>query len=86
MVKAFIYEENGKFYLADKYHLNIILFRTAEERQRWINEYRKEIGQLDVIASKPDVMDALAEGLDVDEATKKEVAERHGIPYGGGGS
>ncbi len=41
-----LWEEDGKYYLSDEYDLNRIVFKSAEERQQWMESYEAKLGEI----------------------------------------
>ena len=54
--EIYTFEEDGRFYITDQYDTTRVIFNSAEERQKWIDGYFKDIGEAIVIEHKPDVM------------------------------
>jgi len=77
---CYVWEEGGYFYLTDKYDLRHVRFHFREERQKWIDGFKEATGKdLIVHEGKPDVIEALSEGLQVSEEVKDQVAEKYSI-------
>ena len=58
-----LWEEGGKYYLSDQYDLNRVVFNSAEERQKWMDDFEPETGKKLIVLPLGKIEDRSVENL-----------------------
>jgi len=58
-----LWEEGGKYYLSDQYDLNRVVFNSAKERQKWMDDFEPETEKKLIVLPLGKIEDRSVENL-----------------------